>query len=145
MFESTAAFVLLTARGITALPNIMHDIFGVANKRKVKGYIAIVLIFCFCLGFASNLPALVKIYSNNYWGVNGQVLKTVKKMRIKNAVVFVKSYYGSVFAANSPLLNSDVIYVIDLGAEKDSEIMKEFPTRQFYIADGISIQKIRKE
>ena len=142
MFASTAAFVLLAARGITALPHIARDIFGIADERKVKGYVAIILIFCFCLGFASNLPALLKVYSNSYWGVNGQVLKAVKKMEIKNAVVFVKSYYGSVFAANSPLLNSDVIYVRHLGNEKNAEIMKRFEGRQFFIANGNSISHL---
>lgn len=142
MFSSTAAFVLLTARGITALPQIAKELFGIANERKVKGWIAVVLILCFSLGFASNLPTLVNTYSNNYWGVNGQVLKTVKKMELKNAVIFVKSYYGSVFAANSPLLNSDVIYVKELGKEKNAELMRKFPTRQFFIADGDSIQQI---
>ena len=42
--------------------------------------IAIALIICICLGFASNLPALMKAYSSSYWHVNCQVLKAVKKM-----------------------------------------------------------------
>ncbi len=139
MFASTAAFVLLTARGLAALPHIAHHLFGITDKYRVRGYIAIVLILCFSIGFASNLPALVKVYSNNYWGVNAQVLKAVKNNGIQNAVVFVKSYYGSVFAANHPLLKSDVIYVKDLGAKKNAELINRFPDRQFYIANGASI------
>ena len=139
MFASTAAFVLLTARGLAALPHIAHHLFGITDEHRVRGYIAIVLILCFSIGFASNLPALVKVYSNNYWGVNAQVLKAVKNNGIQNAVVFVKSYYGSVFAANHPLLKSDVIYVKDLGAKKNAELINRFPDRQFYIANGASI------
>jgi len=140
MFESTAVFVILTARGIIALPDIAREMFQIKNVQKVKGIIAMLLIFCFCVGFYSNLPALVKTYSNNYWGVNGKVQKAVKSMGIDNAVIFVKSYYGSVFAENHPLLDSGIIYVNDLG-EKNKQIMEKYPDRNFYIANESSVIK----
>ena len=132
MFESTAAFLLLTARGLIAVPKIMRTLFGVEDENRVRRYVALLMIFCLLVGLASNLPALVRIYSNSYWGVNGGILKTVKGMGIKNAIVFVRSYYGSVFAANSPTLDGDVIYVRDLGEEKNEELMRRFPDRKFY-------------
>jgi len=141
MFESISAFVILTARGIIALPEITKTMFQVKNIQRVKGIIAIILILCFCIGFSSNLPALVKTYSSNYWSVNGKVQKTVKNMGIENAVIFVRSYYGSVFAENHPLLDSSIIYVSDLGDEKNKQIKAKFPDRQFYIANESSIVK----
>jgi len=132
MFESTAAFVLLSARGLIGIPKIMRSLFGIEDEGRVKGYVTVLMIFCILVGLASNLPALVRIYSNSYWGVNGNILRTVKEMGIKNAIVFVRSYYGSVFAANSPTLDGDVIYVRDLGEEKNRELMKRFPNRKFY-------------
>ncbi len=139
MFASAAAFILLTARGIVAIPHIAHELLGIDSKQRVGGTVAIVLVFCFSLGFASNIPVLIRTYSNNYWGVNAQVLKSVRKMDIQNAVVFVKSYYGSVFAANHPRLESEVIYARDLGEEKNRTLMVQFPDRQFYLADGDSV------
>jgi len=139
MFESTIAFIILTARGIIALPDIAREMFQVKNMQKVKGIIAIFLVLCFCIGFSSNLPALVKTYSSNYWGINGKVQKAVKNLCIENAVIFVRSYYGSVFAENHPLLDSSIIYVRDLGDEKNKQIKAKFPDRQFYIANESSI------
>ena len=139
LFESTAAFALLAARGLIGLPRIARELLGIGDERRVKAYAAVALLICFGLGLCSNLPALVRLYSNSYWGVNGQVLKAVEEMGIRNAVIFVRSYYGSVFAANSPLLDSEVIYVRDLGDERNVELMRRFPGRKFYIANGPEI------
>ena len=143
LFSSTAAFVLLTARGIAAVPDIVHNLFGIVDKSRVKGYIAIILIACFCLGFASNIPSLLRVYSDGYWGANAQILKAVKKMQIENAIVFVRSDgpmgYRSVFPQNHPLLKSDVIYARFLDERKNGELMRQFTDRKFYIADGPSI------
>ena len=139
MFESAYAFIILSARGINALPSIFRETFQTQNLQKVKGILATLLVLCFCIGFTSNIPALVKTYSNNYWGVNGKVQKAVKSMKIENAVIFVRSYYGSVFAENHPLLESSIVYVRDLGDEKNVKIKERFPDRQFYIANGSEI------
>ena len=143
LFSSTAVFVLLTARGIAAVPDIVHNLFGIVDKSRVKGYIAIILIACFCLGFASNIPSLLRVYSDGYWGANAQILKAVKKMQIENAIVFVRSDrpmgYRSVFPQNHPLLKSDVIYARFLDEGKNAELMRQFTDRKFYIADGPSI------
>lgn len=139
MFESTYAFIILSARGIIALPSIFKEYFQTRNLQRVKGVLAIAIVICFCVGFSSNLPALIKTYSNNYWGVNRKVQNAVKNMNIKNAVIFVRSYYGSVFAENHPLLESDIIYVRDLEDEKNAKIKEKFPDRKFYIANGSEI------
>ncbi|MGB9595345.1 MAG: hypothetical protein ACPL7B_03610, partial [Candidatus Poribacteria bacterium] len=139
MFESTYAFIILSARGIIALPSIFKEIFHAQNLQKIKGILTIVLILCFCVGFSSNISALIKTYSNNYWGVNGKVQKAVKEMNIENAVIFVRSYYGSVFAENHPLLESSIVYVRDLGDEKNTKIKEKFSGKRFYIANESEI------
>ena len=138
IFESTGALLILSARGIMALPDIAHHLFGITNRLRVKGYAALVLVLCFCVGFPSNVPPLVRVYSDSYWGINGQVQKAVKKMGITNALVFVKGgkAFESVFAENHPLLKSDIVYAIDLGKEKNVELMEKFQGRKFYVADG---------
>ena len=42
-------------------------------------------------------------------------------------------FYGSVFSANDPLLQGDVIYARDLGADADQQVEQEFPTRSAYL------------
>jgi hypothetical protein len=69
------------------------------------------------------------------------VLKAVKKQGIKNAVVFTKSYYGSVLPANSPTFDGDIIYVRDLGM-KNRLMMEYYPDRKYYRADGSNITEI---
>ena len=143
LFSSTAAFVLLTARGIAAIPDIAHHLFGIVDRGRVKGYMAIILLACFCLGCASNIPSLLRVYSNGYWGANAQIVKAVNKMELEEAIVFVRSNkpmgYRSVFPQNHPLLKSDVIYARFLDEQKNAELMRQFTGRKFYIADGPSI------
>jgi len=69
------------------------------------------------------------------------VLKAVKKQGIKNAVVFTRSYYGSVLPANSPNFDGDIIYVRDLGF-KNRLMMEYYPERRHYLADGSNISEI---
>jgi hypothetical protein len=83
----------------------------------------------------------VRLYSSSYWGVNASVLKAVKRAGIGNAVVFVRSYYGSVLPANSPTFEGDIIYVRDLGV-KNRPMMDYYPDRRYYIADGSKISEV---
>jgi hypothetical protein len=80
----------------------------------------------------------VKVYSKNYWSVNASVFKAVKRDNIKNAVVFVRSYYGSVFVGNSPVFDGDIIYVRDLSV-KNRLMMDYYRDKKYYIADGPEI------
>jgi hypothetical protein len=52
--------------------------------------------------------------------------------------------YESVFPENHPYLKSDIIYVLDLGKEKNKELMKKFPDRKPYILDSNSIRELKK-
>ena len=143
MFASIAGLILLSARGIASLPRTARDLLGADDENRVRSYIALVLIACFCLGIASNMPALTKFYSNNFWMANGKMLKAVGKIKIENAIVFVRSTkptgYRTVFPQNHPLLKSDVIYARYLEDEKNAVLMRKFPGRKYYIANGTSI------
>lgn len=147
IFESTGPLLILAARGISSLPNIANRTFGITDKHRVKGYIAVTLVLCFCLGYASNIPLLIETYSDSYWGVNGNIIKAVKQMNVSNAIVFVEtnSGYESVFAENHPLLKSDIIYAKDLGRERNIELMEKFRDRKFFIADGNSVKEYPSE
>ncbi|MBD3182966.1 hypothetical protein GF312_11795 [Candidatus Poribacteria bacterium] len=143
MYESTLATVILTSRSLIRTPKLVNDIFGLKTSlAKSKGTVGFVIIFCFAIGLSFHIKPLVNIYSNNYWGVNASVLKAVKSRGIKNAVIFVQSYYGSVLPANSPTFDGDIIYVRDLGATKNRKMMEYYPHREYYRANGSNIQKL---
>ncbi|MBD3185130.1 hypothetical protein GF312_22815 [Candidatus Poribacteria bacterium] len=141
MFETTAGLILLSARGISLLPSIFRDVMGVMNTKRVKGYLALVLIFCFILGYATNIVPLIKVYSNSYWGVNGNLLKMIRKMDLENALVFVKGSknYESVFFENHPLLKSDIVYALYVDDKTNARVAAQFPDKKYYVADGNSI------
>jgi hypothetical protein len=134
LFASTAACVLLAARGISGLPSAAEDLFG-ADKRVVKGVVAVGVVLCLSVGFGGNVPSLIRFYSNNYWGVNGKIVRWARELKIRNAVVFVRSWYGAVLPANDPLLKGDVIYVKDRGSVKNEVVKKHFPNRIYFWAE----------
>ncbi len=138
MYEAWPALVILTARGVLSIPDFLKDFFGAFNQRRVAAVAARAFAFCLILGLATNVPVLVRVYSGNYFETT-EISDNVQKLALKNALVFVKKDYNSVFPLNSPLLDGDVIYARDLGKEKNVLLMRSFPHRSYYIADGPEI------
>jgi len=140
LYESSAALILLTARGIQRVPVLIREIGGLAvSVRKIRaatlGFIAV----CIVVAVAGNVPALIHQYGDDFGSVNAEVLKAVEERGIRKAIVFVRSNYGSVFTANPPLLNGDIIYARDL-FEKNYLLMNEFPGYAYYLADGREVR-----
>lgn len=136
MYESSVVAILLTARGIRRTPELVNKVFGLkTSTKRIRGTVGAAIILCIIIGLSFHIRPLIKVYSTNYWGVNASVLKAVKEKGIKNAVVFVRSHYGSVLPANSPTFDGDVIYVRDL-VMKNQIMMDYYPDRKHYIADG---------
>ena len=145
MYEASVLMILLTARSFLNAPVLVNETLGLdATPSRVKGFLGMTVMVLFLVGFASNIRPLVKLYSTSYWGVNNSVLEAVKNRHIKNAVVFVHSYYGSVLPANSPTFDGDVIYVRDLG-EKNHLMMEYYPGRKYYLADGAKISELKPD
>jgi hypothetical protein len=94
--------------------------------------------------FSFSLPSLIKKYSNDYRWVTDKIHTAVKEQGITNALVYIDVWhpphitepnlipYASGFQFNSPDLSDEVIYAIDL-KEKNSELMKAFPHRNYYL------------
>ena len=141
MYESTCPLILLTARGIIHTPDIVKEKFqSKLSRGDLRYFSSLAIGFCMCVALCINVPVLVKLYSDDYWGVNAKVQRAVKREKISNAVVFVSSYYGSVLALNSPQLDSEIIYVRDLGV-KNKLMMDFYPEREYYLASGSDIQE----
>ena len=142
MYESTCPLILLTARGIIHTPDIIKKKFqSKLSEGDLRYFLSLIIGFCVCVALCVNVPTLIKLYSDDYWGVNTKVQKAVEREKISNAVVFVNSYYGSVLALNSPQLDSKIIYVRDLGV-KNKLMMDFYPERKYYLASNGNIQKI---
>jgi hypothetical protein len=140
LYESAVALILLTARGIQRLPSLVRNIFSLSvSKRRVHAATAVVIAFCFFIAAIGNIPPFIEYYGNNFANVNAEVLKAVQEHGIKKAIIFTRSYYGSVFTCNSPMLDGEIIYARDLG-EKNRLLMAAYPGYAYYLADSTCIQ-----
>ena len=134
--------VILTVRGFLSLPQWLETMGY--NKRKTEATLYLTVTLFFLYSFSVSFPRLVAKYGNDYWWVTDKIHKTVQEKGITNAIVFIDCwhppditkprliYYGSGFQFNSPDLKDDVIYALDL-KEKNSELMRLFPDRKYYL------------
>ncbi|HLA68825.1 MAG TPA: glycosyltransferase family 39 protein [Bacteroidota bacterium] len=145
LYEASGLLLVLTARCIEQLPALWSDVLGFTTSFvRVRVGSAAIFLFLITLGLAINLPPHVKFYSDDYWGVNGKLLKAAEKRGISRAVIFVRSYYGGGFVGNDPLLDNSVIYARDLGA-KNKLLMELYPAYDYYLAVEDDLQRIVKE
>lgn len=144
-YEGMPALVLLTARGILILHDLptrlWRKVFPVADRAAALVFPALLLVGLLLFSLRFYWPSQLPLYKGyNY--VSDAELRLVSRHHLHNALVFVRtepSYawweYGSVFFANSPFLNSSVIYAHDLGTA-DPELQAAFPVRSAYLLSG---------
>ncbi len=88
------------------------------------------MLFC-------RLPAVVHYYASYdfYPHIRPDILKAAESQKVNRAVVFIDPYfYRSVFPANAPLLDGDVVYARDLD-QKPGQMAKWvelYPDREFF-------------
>ena len=142
--------VILTARGFFTLSQFLEQ--KQYSKRNVEATLYVLLSLCFLYTFSVSLPRLVKKYSNDYWGVTSRIHTAVNGQGLTDAIVFLdcwdasdntqpnRLYYGSGFQFNSPDLNDEVMYVLDL-KDKNSELMDAFPAKRYYRCTFLAEEK----
>jgi len=142
-FEGFGFLILLTARGAT----LVADSLAVRERLRVTvpmTSVAVGALLVALVGYnlAFYLPGQWELY-HGYNYTNRDRLDVVASNDIHNAVVFVDPGpwyawwdYGSVFSANDPLLQGDVIYARDLGDAADRQVEQDFPTRSAYLLKG---------
>jgi len=146
LYESSPALIILSARGILRCPRLICKKLKIPTTEKtVKAVIFSSLVLCLIIVGRYYIPSTLNYYQNDFYThIKKNIIETVEKKDIKNAIVFVKSdFYRSAFPANSPTLDGDVIYAIDRG-EQNKLLMEYFPNREYYRADGKIIEKIQK-
>jgi hypothetical protein len=137
--EAVGFLALLTARGFVVLGRL-----GAAPGRALAAGLA-GLLLAVNVGFY--LPVqLASLRGYNY--VSHKKLDAVERAGIEDAVVFVDTgrpnewwEYGMVFSANSPWLDTDVVYARDLGPLNERLIARH-PERSFYRLEGTTLSRI---
>lgn len=127
--EAMPFIALLTARGVA----LLGDIGRLPGRLATAGVLATLLAVDVGFYLPSQLPQM-----RGYNYVSAAALAAVERADVHNAVVFVDPgppaewwNYGMVFSANAPLLDGDVIFARDLGAE-NGQLMALYPGRRFY-------------
>ncbi len=122
MYEGSFILILLTARGIFLVKDIMGP--------KAEGYLWGVLGLCVLVGML-NIRSQALSYSNNYWNFNPSILENIRKKEIKNALVF-SYFYPLVFPGVEPDMEAEVIFARDMGEEQNKELIRRYPGRKLY-------------
>jgi hypothetical protein len=143
-YSLTPFLIIFTVRGFLALPSWLEK--KGFMKRTAEASLFLFLLLCFLYTLSVSFPTLIKKYSDDYWWVTDKLHRKVEEQGITNAIVFINCwhpldpekphliYYGSGFQFNAPDLSNDVIYALDL-REKNSELMRAFPNRNYYFCD----------
>jgi hypothetical protein len=133
--EAMGFVALLTARGVLILGPLLAPV--------LLGALLLVNAFFY-------LPVKASLL-RGYNFVSRDSIEAVERAGVTNAVVFVDPgpvaewwNYGMVFSANTPRLDTDVIYARDLGP-RNRELMELFPNRNFYRLRKTFVERIEAD
>lgn len=134
--EAFPAFIVLTALGIRCAPVLLRRL------RVASDLVLRTLSFLVVYSLVVYLPTELRYLATNRWGETPKVGRQVAQAGIHHALVFVHTDeesgsfdYTSAFILNDPLLQGDIVYALDLGAEQNPRLMSEYPGRSYYRYD----------
>ncbi|MDY7041008.1 MAG: glycosyltransferase family 39 protein [Chloroflexota bacterium] len=135
-FEALPALLLLTARGLQT----------VARRLRLWSRLPhLTLIVLVLLNVAIYLPGQWRMYQG-WYGITTASLEAMRRADLHNALVFVHTEswtdYAPLFCANSPLLDSDVVYAIDLGDLSNQQVRALYPARNVFFLHGTHLTPI---
>lgn len=142
LYESSAAMVILVARGLLLLPGWLKDRLEITAERfsPFRFYPrALFLSLVYLVGIA--LPPLWRTY-HTYGGVSAIVHKTVKRAGLNNALVFC-DHLGTGFSYNRLTLDGPVVYGKDLGI-LNPVLTLAFPGRRYYYAKADTLIELKE-
>jgi len=152
LFESFPGLVILSARGITIIPDFIKDLYPNSfSMERIKTKAVLLTLTSFFLLILVGYPYLVRFYSFDYWEVSTTIQKVIKENHIDNALIFIKFEYedddeevhnisgsyhfgpwNSAFLLNTPQLDTDIIFARDMG--DDNYLLKQcFPEKSSYL------------
>ncbi len=139
LYESSACLLLLTARGIILLPQLLTRNFKIKNPPLTAFFsraFALSILFLFTVA----LPPLFKTY-HTYSGVSAVVHKTVRRAGLKNALVFC-DHFGTGFSYNRLDLQGDIVYAKDYGY-LNAALTLAYPNRRYYFAKADTLRELK--
>lgn len=162
-YEMVPFLMLLSARGVQCLVNAVGDVASWLGARVrflwglearatagVAAYTVVAALLAYSvhgwmLGRHQAWPhiefvprTVSELEDFNF--ANPGLLEAAERQHLRNALVLVRECphwwcYGTVFWKNSPDLDGDIVYALDLGTEKNAALIERFPGRSVYIAD----------
>jgi hypothetical protein len=142
-YETLGALVVLSARGIQIFPDFVQNQLKLsATREKIICGLKKFLILCLLFTFIISIPTLVRYYNKGFGTTRLPVIETVKKLKIKNAIVAIpKVFYASVFNGNQLDLKGEIVYVRDL-PPLNPILRTIYPDRTFFRAKRDSFYEI---
>ena len=129
LYETSPFWFILTVRGIAELCAALPK-FSRKTKEAAQGVIILLLGFWFVWALATAWPERLKDVADEYWGVRDEVYAQVKnELKDENAVIFVEYDYDyyAVFTLLDPWLKSGWIVAMDLGDERNRQLVEQYP------------------
>lgn len=146
LYASAGCLVILTVRGGGQLGPFLRRTCRVpVSDGAVATFVRRVWPMMTAIMIGVGLPPLFRSY-HMYAGVSGDLVRTVKRAGLKNALVFCH-HLGHGFSANTLGLDGDVVYAKDYGIA-NAALTLAYPDRSYYYGnrdtlrplDGISYQ-----
>ncbi len=141
LYESSAGLIILTVRGMQEAGSFLRQTCGLATSDlAVSTFVRRVWPVLTVLMLGVGLPPLFRTY-HCYHEVNADLLRTVKRHKLKNAVVFCHNL-GHAFNANSLNLDGDVVYARDYGV-LNSALTLSYPDRDYYYGNRDTLRRLQ--
>jgi len=149
-YEVAGLLAILSARGVMRCGELLGErgpeaLRAAAARRAVALTLACGLVAATA---ATYTPGFVES-SHGYNQIDRSEVDTIEAAGVHNALILVANtdaewqIYGSVFSANSPLLDDDVIYARDRGEPWNADLLAAYPNRAVYQLDGSTLRLLR--
>jgi hypothetical protein len=133
LYCAAGPLVLLSARGLNALPGLLRSPRVAGVRRRLASFGALALMVSFGYAWTVTVPVLARYYSRHYFDANASIVHAVLDLDLQEAVVFVPPFhFPGFFAWNEPLLDGDVVVARDLGDAENRKVMARYAGRRFY-------------
>ena len=139
LYFATGALLVLTARGIYALPQLLASGTVSTPISNSKSGLKTFVLACFLVAAPLGWYPRARAYASEGWRfhLDTRIPALVREASLQNAVVYVpEADFRSVFLQNAIRVDdSEVIYVIDLG-DRNVLMMEQYPQRSHYRVSG---------
>jgi hypothetical protein len=155
VFEAIPLLLLLSARGISEIPNLIISKYRKINPVKLKKVLISILIIFIAFAFFIHLPRYIwppdtewyfDGFRTSFAGVTPNIHRTFQSLPLQNSLIIIKVIYhpieffpygwwGSGFLYNDLQLRGKIIYCRDSG-NGYLDLFRCFPDRKIYLYLG---------